>query len=234
MRASKAVVAIGVAMALTAPLELSAASRTSLTATSEQWRVVSVPNRKATKFAIDRTGTMNIRSDMSVAFFVREMKHPQEKVGANTIRNISWQWRVDGDIVVTDLAHKGGDDRPAAIHLFFGKRQQQAGLFGNWFKRFPPDGFALSYVWGGKRKAETVIDNPYFDNGKIIIVRTAKDKAGTWRREKRDIAADLRRAFGDLSPLGSLRYVAVSGDTDDTQSQSSAKISNLRITPHTP
>ncbi|MEM7750728.1 MAG: DUF3047 domain-containing protein, partial [Pseudomonadota bacterium] len=183
-----------------------------------------------TKFAITRSGEMRVRSDMSVAFFVRRMQHDQEEKPQGVSPAISWRWRVDGTVTPTDLAARGGDDRPIAIHLFFGQRRQQNSFFAKLFGTFPPHGHALTYVWGGKRPIGSIIDNPYFDKGKIIIVRNAKDKVGRWRSETRNLADDLRRAFGDTRKLGSLTYIAVSGDTDDTGSRNSARVKKLQIT----
>ena len=89
----------------------------------------------------------------------------------------------------------------------------------------------MTYVWGGKRPIGSIIDNPYFDKGKSIIVRNAKDTVGRWRSETRNLADDLRRAFGDTRKLGSLTYIAVSGDTDDTGSRNTARVKKLQITP---
>ncbi len=197
---------------------------------SAQWRVIGVPNRKPTKFAITQAGEMRVRSDMSVAFFVRQLQHEQHGKIRGGAPNISWRWRVDGTVTPTDLATRGGDDRPVAIHLFFGQQPQHTSLFAKLFGSFPPHGHALTYVWGGKRPIGSIIDNPYFDKGKIIIVRNAQDKVGRWRAETRNLADDLRRAFGTTQKLGPLTHIAVSGDTDETGSRNSARVAKLQIT----
>lgn len=196
---------------------------------TSQWKKIEIPNRKASTFRVASNGRMHIKSDRSVAFFVRKMAARKQANSGHVLERLSWRWRVLGKIPITDLANKGGDDRPVAIHLFFAKPGQRAGLFSRVFSSFPPAGHALTYVWGGKRPAESIVPNPYFKDGKILIVRSATDQGGGWKNERRDVMADLQRAFGKTTKLGQLTYIAVSGDSDDTGARTQASIDMFKL-----
>ena len=95
----------------------------------------------------------------------------------------------------------------------------------------PRVGHLLTYVWGGKREPGTILPNPYYPKkGAIIILRNAKTGAAGWRTEKRDIVDDFRRSFGKAPNLATLKYVSVSGDTDDTRTKSKSQIRAFKIT----
>jgi hypothetical protein len=161
---------------------------------------------------------------MSVAFYYRAL-NPRKKFG----RRIAWRWRVDRTFPATDQAAKGGDDRPIAIHLWFeGRDGSPLGSLSSLLGR-PRVGYQITYVWGGKRARGAIVDNPYYKNGAIIIVRNGGTALGHWYAEIRDIVADFKRAFGFAPDLTTLRYVAVSGDTDDTAATSAARIADIRI-----
>ena len=74
---------------------------------------------------------------------------------------------------------------------------------------------------------------PNYDKGAIIIVRNGKAGAkGAWQLEQRDVVADYARAFGQKPDLSKLRYLAISADTDDTGTVSSARVADGRAQRH--
>jgi hypothetical protein len=81
------------------------------------------------------------------------------------------------------------------------------------------------YVWGGSHDRNTVVASPYLGaRGKTIVLRPA----GTGQRDETiDLRSDLNRVYGnrDLMLIG----LALSADSDDTESRIEADISDLRL-----
>ena len=141
-------------------------------------------------------------------------------------RAASWNWSVAQSVPPTDLRVKGGDDRNMALYFVFMDRAsaERAGpnprlrsLLGNKNARM------LVYVWGGNHSRGQVLASPYLDTrGKTLIRRGAG--TGSFS-ENVDLAADYAKAFGG-SP-DALVGVAVSADSDDTETAIRAELSGL-------
>ena len=90
----------------------------------------------------------------------------------------------------------------------------------------------LCWVWGHGEPLDRVIDNPYSRRVRYLVLRGAADGSGRWQDERRDVAADFRRAFGDESTaLPPLAAVVVAGDADNTGGRSRAYVRGLSFTP---
>lgn len=136
----------------------------------------------------------------------------------------SWSWRVDQSVPATNLARKGGDDRNLSLYFVF-LPQAVAGEFagkGIRSLRGRNDVRVIQYAWGGNHGRGTVIPSPYGRGGVTIPLRPAGTGA---HRENVDVASDYRRAFGTAP--GALVGLAVSGDSDDTDSVIRAAIGGL-------
>ena len=199
----------------------------SQTWSSPGWELLKVPGKTAAQFALSKSGTIRVTAKSAVGFLYRPLQGSEAKG-----KQVDWRWRVDRSFPPTDLAVKGQDDRPLALHFWFDYPANSSSLFGGIgsLLGFPRVGYVLTYVWGGKQSRGTVMKNPHYGKGAIIVLRSGKAALGKWRREKRNIAGDFKRSFGHLPKPGTLKYVAVSGDTDDSRSESAASISNLRFT----
>ena len=62
---------------------------------------------------------------------------------------------------------------------------------------------------------------------RAVLLRGGEASAKTWYGETRDIAADAARAFASPPRPATLRYIAVSADTDDTATSGRARIAGL-------
>ncbi|MEM9583651.1 MAG: DUF3047 domain-containing protein [Pseudomonadota bacterium] len=139
----------------------------------------------------------------------------------------SWRWAVEQSVPVTDLRRKGGDDRNLSLYFVFlpdsvaakSKGKGIRSLLGN------KDVRVLLYTWGGDHPRGARFPSPYLDGqGMNIALR----QAGTGSfSEKVNLAGDYRVAFG--GEPGALVGIAVSGDSDDTDSEIRAAIANLRL-----
>ena len=165
---------------------------------------------------------LEIASDGAVSIAWRSL--PAAFHGAS---RASWRWSVSEGVPPTDLTRKGGDDRNLALYFVFVPQDQAASVEGAGLRRLlrNPQARVLVYAWGGSHARGAVLASPYLDSrGKTVVLRGA----GTGSHaESVDLAADLRRVFGEAPRA--LVGMAVSGDSDDTSSRIRASISALRL-----
>ncbi len=218
---------IGIALAAAAACLATSAARADLIGDGKNWDVATVPNEAASRFTYPAPGEVDVESDGSVAFLYREVDPP-------TSGGVAWNWRVDRSAGNADQFAKGADDRAIAVHLWFFREGTGADtLFGGVaeFLGYPRISHALTYVWGGADRPEGPQANPYFDSGRIVVLRTEDMPKGEWLPERRDLARDVRAAFGDAVSLQDLKFVAISSDTDNQGGLARARIKDLEWTP---
>ncbi len=167
-------------------------------------------------------GSMSMASDGSVSLaWTRTGRGDWGATGA------SWNWSVDASVPATDLSRKGGDDRNISIYFVFLPEADAAQMEGANIRQLNnnPNVRILQYVWGGSHGRGTVQQSPYAPGqGANVILR----QAGTGNNsESVDFARDFATAFGGTP--GALVGIAVSGDSDDTDSSIRATISNLSV-----
>lgn len=140
----------------------------------------------------------------------------------------SWSWSVDKSVPPTNLARKGGDDRNISVYFVFlpegeAERLSNSGirkLLGNKSVR------VLQYAWGGNHGRRAFIPSPYAPRGQGTTV--ALRKAGTGSHsESVNLKSDYAKAFG--GSYGKLVGMAVSADSDDTNSVIKARVSKMNI-----
>lgn len=167
--------------------------------------------------------SVSIRADSGVSLIWRAL--PQAFWPA---RNARWSWEVGQGVPATDLTLKGGDDRNLAVYFVFmpedvarkfGDRPNLRSLLGEDQAR------VLVYVWGGDAARGQVLPSAYLGaRGRTVVLRGPV--TGQFS-ERVDLAADHARAFG--SAPAALVGLAVSADSDDTDSVIEATLSGLRI-----
>jgi hypothetical protein len=147
---------------------------------------------------------------------------------------LCWRWRVDSTIAKADIRTKAGDDYAARIYLMFrvdpknlgfGVRTQLA-LARAVRGASVPDA-AINYVWDHASPVGTVVPNAYTDRAMMWVLKTGDAEAGRWVGERRDVAADFRKAFG--YPPARLFGVAVATDTDQTGGSAKAGFAELHF-----
>ena len=142
-------------------------------------------------------------------------------------RKASWDWSVTKSVPPTDLTQKGGDDRNLSLYFVFMPeeiaRENQSASIRTLLA--VEDARVLMYVFGGNHQIGDVLPSPYLgDRGRTIIQRAAGTGDYT---ESVDLAADYARAFGGEATA--LVGLALSADSDDTDSQISARLENLKL-----
>ena len=187
-----------------------------------EWREQSFPRLEANRYGA-RGDRLDIVSDQAVSVLYTAL--PESRwLG----RQATWNWTVEQSVPPTDLRNKGGDDRNISLYFVFmdeasarraGPNPRLRSLLGNRNARM------LVYVWGGDHARGDVLDSPYLEaRGKTLILRGA----GTGSHaETVDLAADYARIFGGTPEA--LVGIAVSADSDDTQTAIRARISDMVI-----
>ena len=142
-------------------------------------------------------------------------------------RKASWRWSVDQSVPATDLTQKGGDDRNLSLYFVFMPGDVAAKNRNASIRKLlsVKEARVLMYVWGGEHARGSVLPSPYLGaRGKTVILR----KAGRGEhRETVDLADDFAKAFGGAKTT--LVGLAVSADSDDTDSTLKASLRGVRL-----
>lgn len=163
---------------------------------------------------------LGIQSDDAVSLAWTRL--PTSEWGA---RGASWQWQVAQSVPATDLGRKGGDDRNISIYFVFLPESEAQRLSGQGIRSLLNNETVrvLQYAWGGNHGRGQVLASPYAGSqGATVVLRNAGTGAHS---ENVDLARDYQRAFGGTP--GALVGLAVSADSDDTDSVVSASIANM-------
>lgn len=168
--------------------------------------------------------TLAVRSNGTVSMLWKKL--PEDRWPA---RAASWQWQVNRSVPPTDLTLKGGDDRNLSLYFIFMPERVAAGARNAGIKDLmdEPAVRILMYVWGGNHPEGAILPTPYLgERGRTIVRRPS----GTGSEaEQVNLANDYEAAFGE--PATSLVGLAVSADSDDTDTRIDASISSLRLLP---
>jgi hypothetical protein len=201
------------------------------------WRVVGLPQqaKPLPRFAVtelDDRRVLRVESDQAYGNLVHELKDAHAGV-------LSWRWRVDLAPAGTDLRHKSGDDSALKVcalfdmplaHVPFFERQLLRLASWRTGEKLPTA--TLCYVWDDRLPQDALLHNAYTHRVRLIVAHGTR---GSWRDERRDLAHDFRRAFGDewrdTEATPPLAAILIGADSDNTGSRSLGYVSNLQHTP---
>lgn len=218
--------------------------------TGPGWRLAALPRQDiaATRYSAERTPdaaapggqllALRIDADRSYGNWVHELP------GLDLPARLRWRWRVRQANSAVDLASKPGDDSPAKVCLSFDWPLQRVPFFERQLLRLARSqtgqdlpAATLCWVWGGAEAVGTALDNPYSRRVRVIVLRNATQAGERWFDEDRDVAADLRRSFGDelgQAALPAVTALIVAGDADNTGATSVAHVAGLQWVPRAP
>jgi hypothetical protein len=199
------------------------------------WRVRGLPQQSIplVRFAadtVDGRRALRVESDRAYGTLV----HPTPGALAGTL---TWRWRVDQAPVGADLTQRQGDDAALKVCALFAMPLSALPFVERQLLRLasarvgePLPTATLCYVWhDGALAGGSVLRNVYTQRVRFVVVRGAR---GLWADERRDLAADFLRAFGDESrQVPPLEAVVVGADSDNTGSRSLAWIEGLHLSP---
>lgn len=166
--------------------------------------------------------SVSVSSDGSVSLAYRQLDTSYWKATA-----AKWNWKVEEGVPGTDLRKKGGDDRNLALYFVFLPEAEARALKDANIRKLLTNDAArvLVYVWGGAHQRGAVLSSPYLGSrGKTIVLRGSGTGSAS---ENVNLARDYANAFGGGG--AALVGLALSGDSDDTDSRIRASISGLTL-----
>lgn len=226
-RIAAAVVAIAVSM-LSLPLLANIELPQALA--DEGWEEITFDGKVPNHYEVCGDGCVRVETDHSVSMIGREVE-----VDLQVNQTLSWEWRIERPVLMSDLSKKGGDDRAIAVYIAFEFDPASASLgeillrpVVKAFRGADAPGRGISYVWGGDQDRGTMVASPYQEDSAVIVIkRTSADPIGEWMTEQVDFVADYRQAFG-VDPIG-ITHVLISADSDDVASPNRAEVRALRF-----
>jgi hypothetical protein len=198
-----------------------------------EWRPLTFRNvDRATEYRlVEDAGTVVVRAD-------------SRKAASGLISNVKadpalrpvleWRWKVDAPVPGV-VGRRDADDFAARIYVGFARDPGTLGpwerlkveLIGLLYGR-PPPLAVLNYVWADREPVGTVAPSPYTDRVRLVVVESGAARAGRWVAERRDLAADYRRAFGGEAPP--VTDIGIMTDTDGTGAAATAYYGDMALT----
>jgi len=130
---------------------------------------------------------------------------------------LSWRWKVDRLPLAGDIREKDKNDQAAQIYV----------IFPNSLIRLRSP--MLGYLWDSNAPAGTTADgySPVTPI-KVIVLRSGKQQLGKWVQERRNVAEDYVRLFGQSS-LPKVGRVAIWINSQHTKSTAQASFADLQF-----
>ena len=162
---------------------------------------------------------LEIESDNAVSLIWRAVE-PELRNASRA----SWKWSVSQGVEITDLTHKGGDDRNLALYFVFGDLETASQAPGSKARQVlrNPNTKGLIYIWGGEEPWRGFEQSPYHPNLLFQVLRPAR--VGEFMEEI-DLQGDFIAAFGEQEVA--LIGLGISADSDDTNGLIRASVENL-------
>lgn len=201
------------------------------------WREVllpqqSLPRTRFTVMELDGQRALRIESPGSYGNLVHELALP---AGAAPV--LSWRWRLERAIDGAALQRKAGDDAALKVCVLmdapldgipFVERQQLR--LARLLSGEPLPAATLCYVWDRTLAAGSVLPNAYTRRLRWMVLQGRDSPLGTWREERRELRADVLRAFGDeLAELPRITAVLVGADADNTGGQGLGFVAGMAL-----
>jgi hypothetical protein len=140
---------------------------------------------------------------------------------------LQWRWKTDALVPGADNRDKKREDAPLRVIV---------GFDGD-LSTLPPSekGLLLAdlpyatlmYIWSDHAAVESVIPSAHTSRVKMLVVASGARGLGQWHTERRNLAADYRRAFGTAP--GRVLSVAVMTDTDNTGTKAVGEYADIRF-----
>ena len=222
----------------TATATLAPLATTAAATPPSPWRAGGLPKQSLPKTRfdvvdVDGRRALRVEADRSYGNLV----HPLG--GSTAPLQLSWQWRVDQALADADLKTKAGDDTAVKVCVFFdlaldkipfGERQLLRMARAHTAEPLP--GATLCYVWDTRAPVNTAVHNAYTGRVRYLVLQSGPAHLRQWRAERRDVAADFTRLFGDeSSQMPPVVGIAVGADADNTGGRSLAYVTDLVAQP---
>ena len=138
------------------------------------------------------------------------------KFDLSSYPQVSWKWRVGKFPDKAGVTNpKKRDDFAARFYVIFVSR-----FFTN-FK-------CVEYVWDESLPAETVLESPYANQIRQIVVQSGLGKPGKWEVESRNVFEDYRKLFGK-PPRMKVAAIALMTDSEGTETEAEGFFDDIQI-----
>ncbi len=227
------VAGLSILTVLAATLSLAAAeSSLSPDLAAQGWEEITFDGKLSNRYVACGADCVEIQTDASVSMIGRPVT-----VDLSRQSVLTWEWKIEDPVAVSDLTTKGKDDRAVAVYVTFPYDPETATFSEKLLRPVielvrGPDAPSrmLSYVWGGFGKSGDVVESPFFGGvNAMIISRTGIDPVGSWITERFNVIADHERAFG-ITPIA-VAHVLIGADSDDTETRNRAYVRKITFVP---
>ena len=197
------------------------------------WHVVGLPGQKKpyTRFSVvDVDGKRALRVDAEESYgnLVFPLQLDQKSL------NLAWRWRVDQLNTAADLRVREGDDTTLKVCTLWDEPLELVPFVERQVLKLARTKTAevipaatVCYVWDAKLPAGTELPSPFTRRLRYVVLRSG-ERGHQWATERRDIAADFMRLFGDeVKDLPPLIGVAVGADSDNTHTKSVGHVAEV-------
>ena len=195
----------------------------------EPLRLGRAPETRYTTVRDEGTTVVRATASKSASGMIRRIR-----IDTDQTPILTWRWKIAGVIPNGNVTRRDGDDYPARIYvtfdydpanLSFGDRVTYRALRALGYRELPVR--AINYIWANRASETSPVPNPYTDWVQMIPVESGPSRAGQWRTETRDVAADYRRVFGEEPPP--ISGIAIMTDADNTEGAATAYYGDIRM-----
>ena len=202
------------------------------------WHLAGLPQQRKpyTRFSVvdlDGRRALRVESDNSYGNLVHPLNLPRPAV------HLVWQWRMDQLVEAADLRKRAGDDTALKVCVFFDlplarvpfvERQLLRLLQTRSEERLPSA--TVCYVWDNQLPAGSALDNAFTRRVRYLVLESGAEHLHQWQPERRDVAADFVRLFGDESPQPPpIIGIGVGADADNTHGHGLGHVADLMLEP---
>jgi Protein of unknown function (DUF3047) len=152
---------------------------------------------------------------------------------------LQWRWQLVRGLPEADITRKAGDDAALKVCVFFDQPladipllQRAALSLARSVTGQDLPSATLCYLWDSRYPAGSSGANPYSGRVRYLVLDGRDSPTGQWVTQQRNVQQDFVRLFGtETARTPPVLAVAVGADSDNTQGQSLAYLSQLRWIP---
>jgi hypothetical protein len=145
---------------------------------------------------------------------------------------LSWRWRVDRGLDLSQEQTKAEDDFAARVYIMFELDKSRASTLKRLRHRLAKliygkdiPGSALNFVWTSRLPAGAVWDNPFESSAKMIALAQGANTG--WRSETVDVVARYRELFH--TPIPPPLGLAIMSDSDNSCQRTEARFADFKF-----
>jgi hypothetical protein len=156
---------------------------------------------------------LRLRSNGETSTITRDLR---ASVNLDETPILEWSWKVTTLPAGGNACNKSTDDQAAQVYVA-------------WLR--PPESVRsriIGYVWDSTAPAGTVCKSQKVPTVTYVVLRSGADEVGNWVTERRNVAEDFRRIYGEAPDKPTA--VSLSIDSDDTRSSADALIGPTAFT----